>query len=91
MAGSGKRIVVSSHAAQRMRQRGATTVEVERAIREGAWQPVRRGKLSAAYRFAFDAVSPVNGKRYTYKKVEAIFADKPAAVVVVTVKVYYHN
>ncbi len=91
MADIGKRIVLSAHAVQRMRQRGATTVEVERAIREGAWQPARRGKLSASRRFPFDAVSPVNGKRYTYKKVEAVFSDKPSAIVVVTVKVYYRN
>jgi len=39
----------------------------------------------------FDAVSPVNGRHYTYKTVEAVFADNPASIVVVTVKVYYHD
>jgi hypothetical protein len=91
MGDVGKRIVVSVHAAQRMLQRGATREEVERVIREEAWRPAQRGKWSAAHRFPFDAISPVNGKRYAYKKVETVFADKPTAIVVVTVKVYYHD
>jgi hypothetical protein len=86
-----KAIVVSSHAAQRMRQRGATTAEVERAVREGPWQPAQRGKWSAAYRFICNAVSPVNGRRYAYKRVETVFADEPTVIVVVTVKVCYHD
>jgi hypothetical protein len=64
MADVGKPIVVSVHAVQRMQQRGATTAEVEQAIREGTWRPAQRGKWSAGRRFTFDAVSPVNGKSY---------------------------
>jgi len=37
------------------------------------------------------AVSPVNGRRYAYKTVDAVFAGDPASIVVVTVKVYYHD
>lgn len=91
MGDTGKPIVVSVHAAQRMRQRGATTEEVQRVIREGKWEPALRGKWSAVRRFVYNAISPVNGKRYAYKKIEAVFADEPTAIVVVTVKVYYHD
>ena len=91
MGDVGKPVVVSVHAAQRMQQRGATSIEVEQAIRAGVWQAAQRGKWSARQRFAFDAVSPVNGKRYAYKTVDAVFADEPTAIVVVTVKVYYHE
>jgi hypothetical protein len=91
MADVGKPIVISVHATQRMRQRGATTSEVERTIRGGTWQAAQRGKWSADQRFSFNAVSPINGKRYAYKKIEAVFADEPTSIVVVTVKVYYHD
>ena len=74
-----------------MRQRGATTAEVERAIRDETWQPAQRGKWSAVCHIVFNAVSPVNGKRYAYKKIEAVFANEPTSIVVVTVKVYYHD
>jgi hypothetical protein len=91
MSDVGKPIRVSVHAAERIRQRGATTGEVELAIRDETWRPAQRGKWSARRRFAFDGVSPVNGKRYAYKTVEVVFADKQTTIVVVTVKVYYHN
>ena len=86
-----KPIIVSRHAAQRMGQRGATQAEVERAIRAAPWQPAQRGKWHARHAAAFDAVSPVNGRHYAYKTVDAVFADDPTSIVVVTVKVYYHN
>ena len=91
MADSGKRIIVSVHAAQRMQQRGADWSEVEQTIREATWQSAARGKRSAARVFPFNAPSPINNKQYTYKKIEVVFADEPTAIVVVTVKVYYHN
>ena len=91
MGDVGKPIVVSVHAEQRMRQRGATTLEVEMAVRETRWVPAQRGKWSAARRFTYNAVSPVNGKTYAYKKVETVFAEEATAIVVVTVKVYYHD
>jgi len=33
----------------------------------------------------------VNNQPYRYKAVDAVFADEPHAVVVVTVKVFYHD
>lgn len=86
-----KPIIVSQHALQRMEQRGATTEEVEQTIRVGSWQPAQRGKWHARHTFDFDAVSPVNRQHYACKTVDAVFADDSESIVVVTVKVYYHN
>jgi hypothetical protein len=91
MAPPDKPIVISTHAAERMRQRGAAIEEVESAVRSGQRKPGRRGKWQSRERFGFDDLSPVNARRYRYKTVEVIFAETPRAVVVVTVKVYYHN
>jgi hypothetical protein len=91
MDATNKPIVVSRHAAQRMAQRGATLEEIEQAIRTGSWQPAQRGKWHTRSEFPFDAISPVNGRRYAYKTVDVVFADDPASIMVVTVKVYYHN
>ncbi|MGA2067266.1 MAG: DUF4258 domain-containing protein [Thermoguttaceae bacterium] len=87
----GKRITISRHAAERMAQRGAVLDEVEQLIRTAPWQPAQRGKWHARRVFPFDAASPVNGQHYAYKTVDAVFADNPASIVVVTVKVYYHD
>jgi hypothetical protein len=91
MSHAGKRIIVSDHAAERMRQRGATQAEVESAIRSQSWLPAQRGKWHAKQRFAFDDVSPVNNLTYRFKAVDVVFAENPGSIVVVTVKVYYHD
>jgi len=88
---TGKPIIISRHAAQQMAQRGATLEETEQTIRTGSWQPAQRGKWHTRRVFPFDGVSPVNGQHYAYKTVDAVFADDPASIVVVTVKVYYHD
>jgi len=88
---TGKPIKVSRHAAQRISQRGATTEETEQAIRTRPWRPAKRGKWHARRVFPFDANSPVNGRHYAHKTVDVVFADNPASIVVVTVKVYYHD
>ncbi len=86
-----KRIVISAHAAERMRQRGATQAEVEQAIRKGAWKPAQRGKMHVREEFPFDNVSPVNRQHYRCKAVDVVFADTLPAIVVVTVKVFYFD
>ncbi len=86
-----KAITISRHAAQRITQRGATLEETEQAIRTRPWRPAQRGKRHARCTFPFDANSPVNGTHYAYKTVDVVFADNPASIVVVTVKVYYHD
>lgn len=91
MSDAGKPVLISNHALQRMRDRGATQEEVERAIRTVPWQPAERGKWRVKERSAFDGLSPVNNQRYAFKVVEVVFADEPRAIVVVTVKVFYYN
>jgi hypothetical protein len=88
---TGKPITISRHAAQRILQRGATLEETEQVIRATPWRPAQRGKWHARRVFPFDATSPVNGRHYARKTVDVVFADNPASIVVVTVKVYYHN
>jgi len=56
-----------------------------------AWRPGQRGKQHARKDFSFGGRSPVNNQPYRYKAVDAVFADEPHAVVVVTVKVFYHD
>jgi len=85
-----KPIVISTHAAERMRQRGATVAEVEHAIRNESWRPAQRGKWRVKERRPYGGLAP-NRQTYAYKAVEVIFADDPRAIVVVTVKVFYHN
>ncbi len=87
MDSTNRPIVLARHAAQQMAQRGATAEETEQVIRTASWQPAQRGKWHARRVFPFDAVSPVNGRRYAYKTVDAVFAATPASIVVVTVSV----
>lgn len=86
-----KRIVISTHAAERMQQRGATRAEVEAAIRSVPWRPAQRGKSLVQMRFPYGAPSPANQRGYRFKKIEVIFVEEPNAIVVVTVKVFYQN
>ena len=88
---AGKPIVVSSHAAERMRARGATLAEVEHVIRNEAARPAKRGKWEAKSWFPFGRPSPVNRQVYRFKTVAVVFADQPHAVTVITVKVFYHD
>ncbi len=91
MSSHEKPVVISTHAAERMRQRGATVAEVERALRNETRRPAQRGKWRVKERRPFGGVSPVNQQTYAYKTVEVVFADDPDAIVVVTVKVYYYD
>jgi len=84
-------IVLSIHAKDRLAQRGATAEEVANTVRDGDWQPAKRGKQHAAKQFEFGGLSPVNGLPYRYKTVDVVFADEPERIFVVTVKVYYSN
>ena len=84
-------IALSVHAKDRLVQRGTTAEEVANTVREGDWQPAKRGKQHAAKRFEFGGLSPVNGLPYRYKTVDVVFADEPECIFVVTVKVYYSN
>jgi len=86
-----KPIRLSEHAKGRLRQRGATEGEVLQCIRHSPRSAVRGGRFCARKTFLFDSISLVNNQRYRFKTIEAILADAPNEVVVVTVKVYYSN
>lgn len=74
-----------------MRQRGAETAEIVHAIRQGTWKPAQRGKWHMRQQSPFEAFSPVNKQYYRFKALDVVFVDEPRAIVVVTVKVSYHN
>jgi hypothetical protein len=82
-------IRLSRHAAARARERGATDAEIRTVIASAPRAPAARGKWVARLPFAYGARSPVDGMRYNEKTVEVIFAEEPAEIVVVTVKVFY--
>lgn len=86
-----KPVILTGHAKDRLLLRGATVEEVIKAVREGQWQLAKRGKWHAARQFEFGGISPVNGLRYNFKTVDAVFADEPDRLVVLTVKVFYHD
>jgi len=86
-----KPIHFSQHALARMRQRGATESEVQETIETATWSAAKHGKLQARKDFAFRKRSPVNQETYRSKVVEAIFTEKEAEIVVISVLVYYEN
>lgn len=86
-----KLIEFSEHAKLQMVLRGAEENEIITAIRSGKWKPAKRGKWRSKFEFTFNKKSPVNQKFYKSKTVDIIFADERDKIVVVTVKVYYHN
>jgi len=86
-----KNIRLSNHALFRATQRGALYQEIISCIHDNEWIPLPNNKHSAKKTFSYNDQSPVNGKHYKFKAIEALFADEPDEIVVVTVKVYYFN
>lgn len=86
-----KPIVLTRHAGERMRLRGATEGEVTMVVREGSWASTQRGRFHSTRRFEFGQASPVNGIQYAYKTLDVVFSDESEQIVVLTVKVYYHD
>ena len=86
-----KPLLFSEHAKEQMRLRGATEKEVVQAIQLEPWLEAKRGKLHATKQFEFGSVSPMNQKWYAYKSVDAVFVEELQQIVVITVKVYYHE
>lgn len=78
-----KPIRFSAHARGYLNTRGFTQEEVERTIREAAWEPAERGKLQCRMDFAFR--STWNEIWYNTKQVRPIFVDDPEEIVVITV------
>ena len=86
-----KPIRLSHHALIRAHERGATEEEVRQAVLHGVRESARRGKWQARYRLPYGGRSPFDGMLYNEKAVEAVFADEPNEIVVVTVKVFYRD
>ncbi len=64
--------------------------EVVVVVRKGTKREAKRSKLQSQLTFPFGNISPVNGKWYQNKTVEAVYADEENAIVILSVKVYYH-
>lgn len=82
-----KPIELSSHAREKMLDRGASESEVRAAIRTGSPEPARKGRFMFRKNFAFN--SQWRGKHYAVKQVGPVVAEEVDKLVVVTVYVYY--
>jgi len=74
-----------------MLARGADENEVIEAIEDGNWQPAKDNKLQCSKIFIFQNISPINKNYYNFKTINPIFVNENNEIVVVTVKVYYHD
>jgi hypothetical protein len=84
-------ILFTEHAKLQMLLRGAQQSEVVQTIQSTPWEPAKRGKFKCRMTFNFNQIAPANNQHYRLKTVEPIFAQEADQIVVITVKVYYHN
>ncbi|MEW6716042.1 MAG: DUF4258 domain-containing protein [Chloroflexota bacterium] len=82
-----KPILLSKHARENMRFRGATDQEVTEAIQTAPWAPTELGRLECRKDFTYG--EDWNGKFYATKQIRPIFVEEPDEIVVITVYVYY--
>ncbi len=82
-----KPIDFSTHAREKMLDRGASEDEVRVAIRTGSAEPARKGRNSFRKNFAFNR--QWRGKQYAVKQVAPVVAEEADRLVVITVFVYY--
>ncbi len=82
-----KPIRLSKHASERCLSRGATTQEVEQAIREGMKESVKANRHSSKMNFAYNDYW--GGVFYSVKQVVPIFVEEAEEIVVITVYTYY--
>jgi len=66
---------------------GASIPEVEVAIREGAREPAKRGRLLCRANFAFDGTWA--GRRYRSKQVASVVVEEQSEIVVITVYTFF--
>ena len=78
---------IHPHAAERMKERGATAAEVRTTIIDGETFPAKFGRVG--FRCNFDYGSCWNNEFYNVKQVEAIALDEDNKWIVVTVMVKY--
>ena len=81
----------SNHSKIQMLARGTDESEVIESIEDGQWQQAKDNKLHSSKTFLFKSISPVNKQFYNFKTVDSIFVKENSEIIVVTVKVFYHN
>jgi len=84
----GQPILLSGHARDQLRYRGATEEEVTETIQTGPWEAAEQGRMEAKKDFPFNAVW--NKRTYETKRVRPVFVEEEEGIVVVTVYVYYY-
>jgi hypothetical protein len=82
-----KLIVFSKHALEQMPDRGATSEEVEAAIRAGEVTAAKSKRF--AYRKNFTFNKSWKGRYYAVKQVMPIVTEESDKIIVVTVYVFY--
>ncbi len=82
-----KPVVFSKHAIEQMPDRGATTEEVEAAIRAGERVPAKGNRSAFRKNFTFGRVW--KGRHYDVKQVLPIVREESDRIVVITVYVFY--
>ncbi len=81
------KIEIHPHAAQRIRERGATAGQVRETVTKGMRSAAKFGR--AKFRRVFTFGKSWNGKRYAKQQIEAFAAIIPDGWLVVTVIVKY--
>jgi hypothetical protein len=81
----------SNHSKIQMLARGTNEQEVIESIEKQKWQTAKDNKYQSSKTFIFYGVSPVNKQFYKFKTVNSIFVYENSEIIVVTVKVFYHN
>jgi hypothetical protein len=81
----------SNHSKIQMLARGTNEKEVIESIENRKWLIAKDNKYHSSKTFIFNSISPVNKKFYKFKTVNSIFVYENSEIIVVTVKVFYHN
>ena len=82
-----KPIRLTRHAQEQAIERGATEAEIKEAIRKGAREPAKHGRLLCRYNFPFNRTW--QAKPYAIKQVAPVIKEEPREIVVITVYTFY--
>lgn len=82
-----KKISFSQHALEQIKERGASRLEVEEAIRNGEQIPAKKGRIAFRYNFQFNA--KWQDKEFAIKQVMPIVVEENGEYIVVTVYTFY--
>ena len=82
-----KQIRLSKHAQEQAAERGATSREVEEAVRKGSRDPAIRGREICRYNFTFNR--KWQGKQYAIKQVAPVIKEELDEIIVITVYTFY--